>query len=213
MKIPKRSTKISTEISTTTQIDSEGNETSTTIEKTKKVEISTEPDYIKLYTNMWCEFNEIPGVHRPLFLELVCRMSYCDKGDLPHSQIVATGGPFADSICRSLGWTSHESLKKGLRALLKCNAIKRVGRGFYQINPSYAGRGEWKYNPRLDRGGIEDLVATFRFKDGEVKTEITWADDGEDSDINIIMREGIGCRAKEKTVMTEKTISAQAVND
>lgn len=185
---------------TTTELDTEtGTEHTTTTEKTTKIERSTEPDYVKLYTQMWCEFNQIPQGHRPLFLELVTRMTYCDKSDLAKSQLVATGGPFADAICKDLGWTSKEALKKGLRALCACGAIRRVGRGFYQINPAYAGKGEWKYNPRLSRGGIEDLVATFDFKAGTVETTIVWADDGTDCDMNATMREGMGYKPSRKT--------------
>lgn len=205
--------KLCTETHTTTIIDSDGNQTSTTLEKTRKIELSTEPDYIKLYTAMWCEFNEIPLAYRPLFLELVTRMSYCDKGDLEHSQLVCTGGPFADSICKALHWTSKESLKKGLKALAQCNAIKRVGRGYYQINPNYAGRGEWKYNPRLDRGGIEDLVATFNFKDHTVKTNIVWADDDQTSILNQNFREGLDITSADHAVLSEtiKTVTVDAI--
>lgn len=201
-------TKISTETIKTTTIDADGNESSTTTEKTRKIELSSEPDYIKLYTKMWCEFNQIPLADRPLFLELVTRMTYCDKGDLEHSQLVATGGPFADVLCKALHWKNKVSLKKGLQSLVKCGAIKRVSRGYYQINPSYAGRGEWKYNPRLDRGGVEDLVATFNFRNKTVKTEIVWADDGEHSEYNEMMREGIGCKIEDKTVLTTQEIKA-----
>lgn len=200
--------KISTYTEKTTQIDSEGNISETTIEKTKKIEPSKEPDFVKIYTNMWCEFNQIPMAHRPLFLELVGRMTYCNKDDLANSQIVFTGEPVSSALCKTLGWKTKDSLMKGLKALCTCDAIKKIARGVYQINPSYAGRGEWKYNPTLGRGGIEDLVATFHFKDHKVDTKIVWADDGDDTEINTLMRSGIGCRASEKTVMTETTVSA-----
>lgn len=199
--------KISTEKEVTTTIDADGNETSTTIEKTHKIEVSTEPDYIKLYTAMWCEFNQIPSAYRQLFLELVGRMSYCNKCDLTKSQIVFLGEPISSDICKSLHWTSKDSLMKGLRALIKCGAIKKIARAVYQINPSYAGRGEWKYNPRLNRGGIEDLVATFNFRDKTVTTNIVWADDGECSAFNSMYREGLGVSAKDHAVLVETEIS------
>lgn len=198
--------KISSSIETTTTIDSHGNETSTTIEKTKKIEVSSEPDYIKLYTKMWCEFNDIPLSDRPLFLELITRMTYCHKGDLDHSQLVSTGGPFADAICQALHWKNKVSLKKGLQSLVKCGAIKRVARGYYQINPSYASRGEWKYNPRLDRGGVEDLVATFDFKTKAVETKIVWADDGDQNPFNEAMRTGLDCKSTDRTVLSIQDI-------
>ncbi len=63
----------------------------------------------------------------------------------------------------------------GLKALCDCGAIRKVNRGVYQINPSYAGRGTWKYNPSLKQGGIEKLVATFNFTEGTVDTNAVWA--------------------------------------
>lgn len=198
--------KISIEKQITTTIDAEGNESSTTVEKTRKIELSTEPDYIKLYTAMWCEFNQIPVAYRQLFLELVSRMSYCNKSDLDQSQIVFLGEPISSAVCKALHWKSKDSLMKGLRALVKCNAIKKIGRAVYQINPSYAGRGEWKYNPRLNRGGIEDLIATFNFRDKTVKTEIIWADDGKENAFNETMREGLGCKCSDETVITTREV-------
>lgn len=152
---------------------------------TRKVEPSGEPDYIKLYTKMWCEFNGIPVAYRNLFLELALRMSYTDADDLDNSQTVYTGKPISTTICKRLGWKERMYLK-GLKALCDCKAIKRVNRGFYQINPTYAGRGTWKYNPKLQQGGIEKLVATFDFTEGTVDTNAVFAETnlctGEDED-------------------------------
>lgn len=182
-------------------VDENGNETKTTLKTSRKQGRSTEPDYIKLYTKMWCEFNQIPEAYSKLFLALATRMSYCNTNDLENSQLVNTCKPWADSIMKECGWTSDVSLKKGLQALCKSGAIKKVGRGVYQINPSYAGKGTWQYDPKLDRGGVEDLVATFSFKTGEVTTDIVWADDGLDSDLNRTYREGLGVDIDEDAVL------------
>ena len=185
---PKSNTTIISQKEVTTKVNPDGTEQTTILEKTKARERSTEPDYIKLYTRMWCEFNGIPVQWRDLFLELVTRMSYANTNELETSQTVYTGEPYASAICRSLGWKQKDSLMKGLRALVKCNAIRKVSRAVYQINPAYAGRGEWKYNPRYNRGGVEDLVAVFDFKAGTVKTSIVWADDGQDTGLNQMYR-------------------------
>jgi len=145
-----------------------------------------EPDYIKIYTKMWCEFKGVPLSYRHLFLALVMRMSYCNSYDLEKSQLVNTCQPWANALMEECGWTSYDSLMKGLKALTNCGAIRKVGRGIYQINPNYAGRGSWKYNPSLGQGGIKDLVAQFNFRTNEVETKIVWADDGEDAIIKTI---------------------------
>ena len=189
-----------------TYVDEDGKVKSTTKEMTVKKERSEEPDYIKLYTRMWCEFNEIPLSYRTLFLSLVSRMSYCNRNDLENSQLVNTGKPWSKSIMEECGWKSSDSLMKGLKTLCDCNAIRKVGRGVYQINPSYAGRGTWKYNPRLNGGGIEDLVATFNFKDKTVDTHIVWADDGQDSEYNDYWRNGLGVNREDETVFERTNV-------
>lgn len=156
------------------ETDKDGNVTEKEKRTTKAVEALGEPDYIKLYTKMWCEFNGIPTAYRNLFLELAVRMSYTDADDLKHSQIVYTGKPVSEDICKLFGWKDRMYLK-GLKVLCDCGAIRKVNRGVYQINPSYAGRGTWRYNPNLKQGGIEKLVATFNFTEGTVDTNAVWA--------------------------------------
>lgn len=188
----------------TISVDETGQEHITTVERTSKIERSTEPDYIKLYTKMWCEFNNIPTAYRDLFYELAARMSYCNATDIDHSQLVNTGKPWADDIMHTLGW-KRSMYQTGLRTLCRCGAIKQVARGVYQINPQYAGRGEWKYNPRLQRGGVEDLVAKFCFKDKQVQTSIVWADDGTDTPLNETYRQGMQVQAHDHAVLKETT--------
>lgn len=185
---------------TYTTEDGQGNITSSTTEKTVSIERNNEPDFIKLYTKMWCDFNQIPDTYRNLFIELVSRMSYCNAADLKNSQLVNAGKPWSDAIMATLGW-KEAMYFRGLKALTECGAIKKITRGVYQINPSYAGRGEWKYNPRLNRGGVEDLVATFRFKDGSVETDIVWADDGTENPMNEMYRQGLGVKPEQRTVV------------
>lgn len=185
----------------TTILDEQGNVKVLKTETTTKIERVVEPNYIKLYTRIWCEFNGIPRAYRSLFLELAMRMTYCSIDDLKHAQIVSTGEPYKSEIMHTLGW-KVSMYNTGLRVLCDCGAIRRVGRGVYQINPLYAGKGEWKYNPRLRRGGVEDLVAKFNFKTGEVETQIIWADDGVDDETNKLFREGVGVKPEQETVIT-----------
>ena len=84
-------------------------------------------------------------------------MDYCDSDDLAHSQLVITGEPYRDEILEIMGWSDRDSLQKGLRALCECNAIRKVSRGCYQINPRFASKGQWKYNPRVSQSSLEDF--------------------------------------------------------
>ena len=155
--------------------DADGNITTTTTRETKAIIKSDEPDYIKLYTKMWCEFNGIPDKWRPLFLALVTRMSFASLKDKTGGQIVHTIGTAAQVIIDECGWRSKDTLYRGLQALCDCGAIKKLSRGEYQINPQYAGKGTWHYNAKEQRGGVSELVAKFTFSDKSVDTKIIWA--------------------------------------
>lgn len=152
-------------------------------ETTTSIKRNTEPDYIKIYTNMWCEFNEIPISLRPLMLELVMRMSYADVQDKDGGQIVSTGGYVRDTICEKLKW-GESMYNQGLAGLVKSGAIRRIKRGFYQVNPHYAGRGEWAFNPRFNRGGVENIIAKFDFKNHAVETKFIHKKSNNNQNIN-----------------------------
>ena len=123
-----------------------------------------------------------------------------------------TGGSIRKAIMQHLNWKSDSMFVRGLSVLVKCNALKKIGRAEYQINPSYAGKGEWKYNPRLQRGGIEDLVATFNFKDKTVDTQIVWADDGTKSELNDLYRQGLNVHVDQEAVLKTTTATPQATS-
>ena len=160
--------------------DDEGNITGENIKEKQRTYASaknTEPDFIKIYTKMWCEFKGVPAIYRQLFLSIACRMSFCNKDDLEHSQIVHVTGSDRQAIMAECGWKDKSMVARGLQELCKCGALRKMERGVYQVNPQYAGRGLWKYNPNVHDGGIEDLVAKFNFKDGTNETEITYKND------------------------------------
>lgn len=174
-----------------TTVDQDGNEICQDIkEKTRNIEKSTEPEYIKIYTRMWLEFMNVPDKYKELFMQLALRMSYCnlhiekmpseDDEDAVNealnmsydSQVVTVIEPISSQICKAMGWTTKDPLMKGLKALCALGVIKKINRGVYQINPNFAGKGNWKYNPKQEQGGIEDFIAVFEFKDKRVKTQM-----------------------------------------
>ena len=165
-------------ITTITQND-DGSQNVVTETKETTFDKGREPDYIKIYTKMWCNFKGLTDKYITMFMELASRMTYCNSNDLKHSQLVNTGSLFAEEIIKACGWKTRDPLAKGLKTLCQYGVIRKVGKGVYQINPEYAGRGAWRYNPREDNGGVKDLVATFNFKENSVDTLITWNDDEE----------------------------------
>lgn len=142
-------------------------------------------------------------------MQLIMRMSYCDATDIKHSQTIVVYGGVTAEICNACGWKDKSTLRKGLKALCECGAIKKTEyRATYQINPKYAAKGSWKYNPKLKNGGVEDLVATFNFKDKTVDTKIIWADDTEKTEINEMYRAGMNVKPEQETILKQITIGA-----
>lgn len=194
-----------------TTINEDANGNTTTNTKETCFEVTNEPDYIKLYTSMWCQFYSIPSSYSKLFIELAMRMTYCNTNDLEHSQIVYTGKPISDDIQHKLNW-KPDMYQKGLKALVNAGAIKKLSRGVYQINPNFAGKGSWKYNPKTNQGGVKDFVATFDFPNKTVKTKIVWADDGTDTPLNNDYRQGMNVTSKDNTVLTCTTATTVSNN-
>ena len=190
---------------THTKEDAEGNISQTKKETTVKFEDNNEPDYIKLYTRVWTELNEIPVAYREFFLQLALRMHYANSIKPFGGQIVYTTGPNKKDIMELLKWQDR-MYRKALTELVKCNALKRIERGIYQINPTYAGKGEWKYNPKRQQGGIEDIIGSFSIKNKTIDTQIIWADDGTNSEFNNQYRQGLGVIANQETVLTHTTM-------
>jgi hypothetical protein len=201
-----------TNTDTTTVIDENGDKTITKKEQNTALVRNNEPDYIKLYTKIWSEFNDIPVAYRDLFLQLAMRMTYCNSNDLKNAQLVNTGKPYSDSIKHALGW-KEDMYKKGLRELTNLGAIKRIVRGVYQVNPEYVGKGEWKYNPKLNRGGVEDLIAIFKFKEKSVDTRIIWSDNGTNCQFNEMYRDGLNVDKEAETVLSQIVLKNQTKND
>lgn len=198
-----------------TTVDANGNERITTKTKTTNIQKNGEPDYVKLYTKMWCQFNEIPERWHNLFFSLIVRMSYANAMDPQNSQVVTVYGYTSDIICKECHWTDKSNLRRGLKVLCDCNAIKRISRATYQINPNYAGRGQWQYNPRLQSGGIEDLIAVFDYKSRSVKTKIIYADDATSQpsdDVQAMYRQMIGKGSTLKETSIIKNNNEEAVS-
>lgn len=189
-----------------TRENSNGDREVTTQTITKNVFKNEEPDYIKLYVKMWTHFcydGIIPEKYIPLFISLAVRMNYCDSTDLKHSQIVYTGGFAQDEILKECGWKTRGALSQGLKVLCDCNAIKRTEKkGWYQINPHLASKGNWKYNPRLQHGGVENLIATFNFKENTVNSQILFHSADENYENDILYQTGNFENGDEVTEMT-----------
>lgn len=123
-----------------------------------------EDDYVKIYKE-FMECKAFPINYRELFMQLAIRMTYCNIDYPDSSQIVYVVGPTKKEIMAACGWQTETPLVKGLKVLCDCQAIRRVSRGIYQVNPYYASKGAWKYNKRLRTGGVKELRERYKVAD------------------------------------------------
>lgn len=166
------------ETKTTTVKNPDGTVSETKDSVIKAVSRENQPDFIILYTTVWCECNDIPSRYRELFLQLAFHMSFVNSDDIDRSQLVDVSGPHKLDILEALNW-KEQALRKGLKALCDCNAIIRrtdFGKSWYQINPSYAARGAWSVKNGI---GIKDFKIHFDMLSRSLQTVITVADDEE----------------------------------
>ncbi|HAX60232.1 MAG TPA: hypothetical protein DCY19_10010 [Eubacterium sp.] len=162
----------------------DGTTTEDIVTNTKAIKHENQPDFIILYTRMWCECNDIPHRYRELFLQLASHMDYINNTDIDRSQLVNISGPHKLDILEALNW-KEQALRKGLKALCDCNAIvKRVdfGKDWYQVNPSYAARGAWAAKNGYS---IKDFQIHFNARKMTLQTSITVEDDGTVQDLSI----------------------------
>lgn len=173
--------KILSDVEVKQTLDGKGNIKEKRVSQREVTIENGEPSYIKLYANMWMEFYNVPSAYKDLFIALAMNMSPCVSDDLEHSQLVNTGKPYDELYMTSCGWKSKDSLKKGLAALCNCNAIRRINRGVYQINPSFAAKGKWLdgKDGNTAYSGVKRFVAKFDFTDGSVTTDVTYSEDDE----------------------------------
>jgi|GEM_PF-5184937 len=171
---------------------------------------NNEPEFIKIYESGYSQLLELTNpIYCSLFMFLATHMTYCDTANHAEhgGQIIYTGKPFSDHIRKKFKW-SERMLYVGLDVLCKAGALRKIKRGAYQVNPKYAGRGEYKFNAKLERGGIEDLSKSFNVDDGEVKNEIIYADNGESTKYNDNWRTGLGVKASDDAVLKRSTVTS-----
>lgn len=93
--------------------------------------MSKEPEYIKIYTQKWKE-KPIQKPYLNLFMNLVNYAEQTEDG-----LTVSVVGPIKEKICENLN-CGKANVNKGLKALREAEAIEKISRGLYRINPEYA---------------------------------------------------------------------------
>jgi hypothetical protein len=147
-------------------------ETTTTMggieqKKIKKVLLSQEPTYIKLYLNTLLTFKELPKQMSPLLFELLNLMTFANKEAKHGGQLIVLNMFVKEEIIERLGM-KMSTFKNNLTELTRSGILKRVGNSTYQANPEMFGRGEW--------ADIKVIRATFDFNTQTVEANIEGGD-------------------------------------
>lgn len=125
---------------------------------------NVEPDYVKVYLQDICYFNDIPKSQMDVLFHLLKHLNY-------ENCIVITSR-IRKEIAERLN-IGPQTLSNKINKLAKSQMIKIVGRNEYEVNPNFFGRGEWqKVMSRRETG---DFTLEIKYdKDGkrEINTKL-----------------------------------------
>lgn len=148
------------------------NKTKKTIFKSFKIE-NDEPPFIKLYLDTLLLNKEISINRNPILNELLKMMPYASS----EISYFALNKDIKMRIADKVG-LSLQTVNNAITEFVKHQILIRVGRGTYQPNPFYFGKGEWKDVKKVrtqlefDNKGVNFLnIDLDRDEDKGVKNE------------------------------------------
>lgn len=144
------------------------NQTGELLRHKQVIQYAKEPAYIKLYLDCLGVFISNDGLSKSLNDMLVEVFKYVTYAS--DEQLVTLGKYQKAKICAATG-KSEARLEQAITAWVKNNVLVRVARSTYRLNPYIFGKGEWR--------DIENLRATFDFRNGTVETDIEYQTDEE----------------------------------
>lgn len=112
-----------------------------------------EPDYVKLYLDflVWMTKKPVIDGTGSLLFELLRRSTYAEDG-----MVIALNSYLKKDIAKTCKpEMSLGTLDNQLTTLVKAGILFRIGRGTYQLNPYFFGKGDWK--------SISKIRATVNF--------------------------------------------------
>lgn len=132
------------------------------------IQYSKEPAYVKLYLDSLGVFISNEGLSKSLndmLVEAMKMITYASD-----EQLLTLGKYQKEKICKATG-KSKRRLEQAITIWVENNVLIRVARSTYRLNPYIFGKGEWR--------DIENLRATFDYRNGTVETEIEYEKDEE----------------------------------
>lgn len=128
---------------------------------------STEPTYVKIYTNKFNLIKDLKNESLKILLVLCQYVGYADVSDKAGGQLVKIDKDIKEKIMSELD-ISLSTLNRGFADLKNHKLIKKIDGTNYQMNPFLVGRGFWKFKTDYNSGGIEDLQSDWNAEDRNV---------------------------------------------
>lgn len=116
-----------------------------------------EGNYIKIYVDNLDRLPENLTLSAFRFLmQLAKYAGYADINDLEGGMLVKLDAVTKEAIMNTLN-IKIRTFYDNLKNLVKCNLIRKIANGCYQLNPNFLGKGYFEYKANYKQGGIKDL--------------------------------------------------------
>lgn len=121
--------------------------------------VTPEPAYVKLYVTQWlATMSGQPSLMADVLVGLIeLGMTFAEDGQVIHATKYEK-----EAIAKRLG-VNPRSIDNTIQKLVKAEALKRVERGTYAVNPRLLGKGSWK--------NIQSLQVSWEFDEGGIRNE------------------------------------------
>lgn len=101
-----------------------------------------EPPYVKVYIETLCAFTGLSKSLNPILIEMLRHMSWADGSNPEGSQIIYLNSMLKKRIAANAG-VGEKRIEQALKDFVAKKIFRRVGRGTYQVNPKFFGKGNW----------------------------------------------------------------------
>lgn len=155
---------------------------------TQTIKKNEENEYVKIYTDKILDLidDELPNKQFKFIILLTKYVGYADVNDLHGGMIIKLDTRTKKEIQEKLE-IQESYFYKTIKELEKRKLIKKIDKGYYQLNPFFFGKGYYEYRPNYKQGGIKDIRVTWYLDTTEKakKVEdnldvIAWVKDDED---------------------------------
>lgn len=129
---------------------------------TQAIKKNEENEYVKMYTDKILDLidDKLSNKQFKFIILLTKYVGYADVNDLNGGMIIKLDTRTKKEIQNKLG-IQESYFYKTIKELKKKRLIKKIDKGYYQLNPFFFGKGYYEYRPSYKQGGIKDIRDTW----------------------------------------------------